>query len=363
MLQALGSGRFHLARLSGRRKGGDAVRTRALASLALIPLAPLACGSRTGLTDSSGPAAGLIGSCEPGGPGVSDCGQSRENCCLSLEVPAGAYYRTYTNVGAPIDEADPATISGFRLDKYEVTVGRFRRFASAWRSGWRPQPGGGRHVHLNAGHGLVSTLGGTGPYEPGWAESDDGNVSPTDTNLECDTRYATWTNAEGNTENRAITCVNWYEAYAFCIWDGGFLPTEAEIEYAAAGGSEQREYPWGPADPGTTNQYALYGCYYPDGTGVCTGLASIAPVGTAPLGLGAWGQADLAGNVWQWDLDWYGAYGNPCSDCANLVMGLSRVIRGGNFSSDTSSLLPANRSDFTPIDRSSALGFRCARVP
>ncbi|MGO9835775.1 MAG: SUMF1/EgtB/PvdO family nonheme iron enzyme [Polyangiaceae bacterium] len=35
----------------------------------------------------------------------------------------------------------------------------------------------------------------------------------------------------------SIDCVNWYESYTFCIWDGGFLPSEAEWEYAAGGGS------------------------------------------------------------------------------------------------------------------------------
>ena len=48
-----------------------------------------------------------------------------------------------------------------------------------------------------------------------------------------------------------MNCVNWFEAYAFCIWDGGFLPSDTEWEYAAAGGSLQREYPWGSTAPGT----------------------------------------------------------------------------------------------------------------
>ncbi len=166
----------------------------------------------------------------------------------------------------------------------------------------------------------------------------------------------------GQQENLPINCVNWYEAYAFCIWDGGFLPSEAEWEYAAAGGSQQREYPWGTTDPGTANQYAIYNCYYPSGTSSCTGVSNIAPVGTATLGAGLWGQLDLAGNMWQWTIE-IGGYVDPCTDCANM-QSTSREGRGGGYNTQTASLTSAHR--FPPTSTTSRLdwfGIRCARTP
>ena len=75
--------------------------------------------------------------------------------------------------------------------------------------------------------------------------TDNGNIAPTNANLACSDSYATWTNTAGSQENLPINCVNWCEAYAFCIWDGGFLPSEAEWEYAAAGGSSAARVPVG----------------------------------------------------------------------------------------------------------------------
>jgi formylglycine-generating enzyme required for sulfatase activity len=291
-------------------------------------------------------------------------------------VPGGSYYRTFQNSGnGPTGEADPATVSSFHLDKYLVTVGRFRQFVSAWNggAGYVPPPGSGKHTHLNGGSGLINASGVA--YEPGWSAADDGNVTPTDAALQCEgslvpdlavgSHYYTWTTSAGTEDNLPINCVNWFEAYAFCIWDGGFLPSEAEFEYAAVGGSAQSEYPWGSTGPGTMNEYAIYMCYFPNGSGSCSGVENIASVGTAAKGMGMWGQLDLAGTLWEWTLDWYVTpyVSGACTDCANLSAGTERSTQGGNFDTGYSNFAPARHPN-NPADKGAyAYGFRCARPP
>jgi formylglycine-generating enzyme required for sulfatase activity len=308
-------------------------------------------------------------SCAPGGDGMTNCGSCNESCCTSPEIEGGTYDRTYT-YGDTSSYANPAMVSGFRLDKYLVTVGRFRQFVAAWSNGagYLPSSGAGKHTHLNAGLGLENS-GSPGTYETGWDATDDSYIDPTDANLACQAPSNTWTNTSGGgQENLPINCVTWQEAYAFCIWDGGFLPSEAEWEYAAAGGRQQRQYPWGSTDPGTNNQYAIYGCDYPSAAGICDapGVGNIAPVGTASRGVGLWGQLDLVGEVWEWNLDWYASYENPCSDCAYLKYSkasLGRVYRGGIYGDVPIFLLPPTRSAHPPTLRNSGFGFRCAKTP
>ena len=288
-------------------------------------------------------------------------------------MTGGTYNRTYTNTGSgPTGEADPATVSSFQLDKYLVTVGRFRRYVNylTGSMGAPPVNGSGKHTHLNGKLGVANSAS-AGTYETGWDATDwnqyiatgPSAVNTWDANLACDSSFASWTNAQGSQETLPVNCVNWYEAYAFCIWDGGFLPSEAEWEYAAAGGSEEQEYPWGSTDPGTASQYAIYDCYYPDGTGTCGGVRNIAPVGTATLGAARWGQMDMAGEMLEWNLDWYATYVDSCIDCAYVSPVFYRVIRGGTFHDDTSDLLPPYRDDGYPILRYDDIGFRCARTP
>jgi sulfatase modifying factor 1 len=169
-------------------------------------------------------------SCTASGPGLSDCGPSRESCCTSIDLPAGSYQRTFTPsaTGEATRLGAPATVSAFRLDKYLVTVGRFRKFVSAWSggTGFSPALGAGKHEHLHGGLGLA--LMGDDGHESGWRATDAATLTPSPANLRCNTRDPTWTDVAGTRESLPINCVNWAEAYAFCIWDGGFLPSEAE---------------------------------------------------------------------------------------------------------------------------------------
>jgi formylglycine-generating enzyme required for sulfatase activity len=290
-------------------------------------------------------------------------------------VPGGEYSRIYS-FGAS-EEATmrgaPATVSAFRLDQYEVTVGRFREFVAAWKggAGYSPAPGSGKHTHLNAGKGLT-IIG--GQFEQGWQPADSRDVAPTDANLLCNPRFATWTPRVADHERHPINCVTWAEAYAFCIWDGGFLPTEAEWEYAAAGGDEQRLYPWGALAPGTDSRYAIYGCLYPSGpvsigatVGVCNGN-NLPAVGTAKLGLARWNQLDLSGSVWEWNLDSVDSTtpldeNEVCVDCVYVKSATEHAVRGGQFENSGYTLLSTYRKSATAAERHYGVGFRCARAP
>jgi formylglycine-generating enzyme len=333
--------------------------TTSVAPFALVlSLTLLRCGGGP-MAGSGGPQGGASASCGTTSSnvgGVSSCGAG-ESCCTSLNVVGGTFLRSYD--GATFtDAAHPATVSAFRLDKYEVTVGRFRRFVEAVVAGWGPPNGAGKHTHLNGGTGLN---GGTeGGWDPSWTALLATTPAAWTTNLQCGYPYDTWTASAGADESLPINCENWYEAYAFCIWDGGFLPTEAEWNYAAAGGSDQRVYPWSnpPSAPTADYTYASYDCL-----GDSCSFQDILFVGSDPTGDGKWGQSDLGGNVAEWNLDIQAPYTTPCDDCASLGAGPNRSIRGGGFNSDLTGLLAAGRDANTPDTRNEIYGIRCARTP
>jgi formylglycine-generating enzyme len=180
--------------------------------------------------------------------------------------------------------------------------------------------------------------------------------------LACNDQYETWRDAPDSEQAEILpqNCVNWYEAFAFCLWDGGRLATEAEWEYAASGGAEERSYPWGEAEPSAT--LAAFGCCGDGQCGSCS-EGDLVPVGSfQPQGDGRWGHSDLAGNLYEWVFDGFAdLLPYPCVNCANDP-GASHVQRGGGWQGSAPSLRVVARPVAPPDIRSEALGIRCAKL-
>jgi formylglycine-generating enzyme required for sulfatase activity len=259
------------------------------------------------------------------------CGE--RSCCESLDVPGGSFVMGSSD-GVNASPSHVTSLSSFRLDTFEVTVGRFRRFVDQYSGA--PTEGTGAHP-LAAGTG----------WRAEWNDQLPSSRSAFSAALLCPGPPVTWSDAVGPKENRPIVCSTWYEAFAFCVWDGGRLPSEAEWEYAAAGGSADEPYPWGAASPDTSR--ALYN------------FAPIGDVGSLPAGMGRFGQTDLSGNVWEWVFDAFAPYdAGTCDDCVRLT-GPKRVFRGGSWYSAPGELNRTWRDGREPITRTNTFGFRCAR--
>ncbi len=317
------------------------------------------------------------------GLGLSSCGPLHEDCCTSILVPGGTFDRSYDDVSCPGGDppqpppelgcythaTDPATVSDFRLDKYKVTAARFQRFMAAVDAGWRPPVGAGIHAHLAQGLG-VADVQNPSRHEQGWQPAWDADLS-SDASGAWD-RYVMF-NSGGLSDattsaDRPVGAITWTQAYAFCIWDGGFLPTEAEWNYAAAGGAQQRVYPWS-SPPTSTTLDCAHAAFQGDANNTCGPDQDVLPVGSkSPLGDGRWGHIDLAGNRAEWTLDWLDAYVSPCVDCARLQAppaadtGTSAPQRA--FRGEYSVLLVSYRGgDEESGTYDGLVGFRCARAP
>jgi formylglycine-generating enzyme required for sulfatase activity len=159
-------------------------------------------------------------------------------------------------------------------------------------------------------------------------------------------------------DDSPVVYVDWNRAAAYCEWAGGeakdvHLPSEAQWEYAARGGLKEMPYPWGTdtpvCEPGAENGANFSNC-------------NNGPMAVKTFAPNDYSLYDMAGNVWEWVQDWYGAYPNEAlTNPTGPDSGSQRVLRGGSWSYDVVYLRVSNRNWDYPDNSYSYLGFRCAR--
>jgi formylglycine-generating enzyme required for sulfatase activity len=216
--------------------------------------------------------------------------------------------------------AHRVSVSGFRLDRHEVTKARFARFVAAMPE-WRKTS---LRAALHNGH-----------YLEDWN----------------DDRYP-----EGQGAH-PVSFVTWHAAQAYCRWSGGRLPSEAEWEYAARGGGGA-EFPWGDSPP--SPEKANYSS---------SGLGHPVAVGSYPPN--SRGLFDMAGNVWEFLLDaWEERYaegsqmdpiaGGAVPDEELLAVKGRRTVRGGSYGASIVNLRTRWRDSHEVTNAVDFVGFRCA---
>ncbi|MFT3823700.1 MAG: formylglycine-generating enzyme family protein [Chitinophagaceae bacterium] len=271
-------------------------------------------------------------------------------------------------------------IDGYFIDESEVTNAQFAAFVKA------------------TGYVTVAEKKPTKEEFPGATEGNlvAGSVvfAPPANEVELNNHYQWWQYVPGanwrhplgagssieGKDNYPVVHIAWEDAAAYAKWAGKRLPTEAEWEFAARGGSAGRLYAWGnnfkPDGKWMANTFQGK---FPQYNAAEDGYAGLAPV--KQFAPNSYKIYDMAGNVWEWCSDWYRADyyhdlqqqgtavnpGGPSSSFDPVEPGeKKKVMRGGSYlctDQYCTRYMVGTRGKGEWRSGTNHLGFRCVMDP
>jgi sulfatase modifying factor 1 len=280
------------------------------------------------------------------------------SCADMIKLEGGRFLMgTEAQEGFPADGEGPVrevTLDAFHMDRYPVTNRQFSEFVRA--AGYRTEAerfGWSFVFHTHIPRELVEdrVRGVT------WW---------------CKVLGACWQRPEGPDSNidsrpeHPVTHVSWNDAIEYCRWAGKRLPTEAEWEFAARGGLEQKTYPWGDElTPGGRHLCNIWQGDFPNVDTAEDGYSATAPVNTYPPN--GYGFYTITGNAWEWCRDWFHPAYHVTATRSNPVGpqdGVVKVMKGGSYlchKSYCNRYRVAARTSNTADSSTTNISFRCVR--
>jgi len=276
-----------------------------------------------------------------GAMALAACSASPPSRPGMVYIEAGEFYMG-TDRGFPY-EGPPhrVTLDPYFVDETEATNAEFAEFVAATNYETTAEKLGNSGVFLPENHRWILVDGADWRHPEGPESSIEGRM------------------------DHPVVHVSWDDAAAYCAWAGKRLPTEAEFEYAARGGLEDAEYPWGDEfNPKGEFRANTWQGVFPEADLDQDGFSGVAPAKSFPPN--GYGLYDIAGNVWEWVYDWYDPdyYAvSPTDNPRGPKDGKEKVQRGGSWLCSQNycqGYRVASRMKTAPDSGLNNLGFRCA---